>query len=137
MERGDSVCQWGASEVQETSALADFDAGEVLDILSTGILVLDDQLCVVYANPTAEGLLMMRVGQLRGRPLPGLLREPALLSHALQEALDVRDAVCVCDFAIAGEASSENHRECLRVSLLQNQVARNYLLLQLGRCGDV
>ena len=125
------MCEGEESEVQKTSALADFDAGEVLDVISSGILVLDQELCAVYANPTAETLLMIRLEQLRGRPLPNLLREGGSLAHALRQALDGQETVCDCDVALTEQEPRVDRCERLRVSLLRNQVARNYLLLQL------
>ena len=127
----------GSSEKQDVSALADFDTGEVLDAMSSGIVVLDEQLCAVYANPNAETLIMMGLEQLRGRPFTDFLREPRLLTKALQQALDGEETVCDCDLALASERPRmERRRARVRVSLLPKQVTRNYLLLQLEPCID-
>jgi len=128
------VREGGSSEKQEASALADFDTGEVLDALSSGIVVLDEQLCAVYANPQAESLLTMRLEQLRGRPLTDFLREPRSLGQALRQALDGGETVCDCDLALTSERPRVERRCArVRVSLLPKQVTRNYLLLQLER----
>jgi PAS domain-containing protein len=41
--------------------------GDLLDALSIGIVVLDAQLCVIYANSAAQDALAFRVNQTRGR----------------------------------------------------------------------
>jgi len=125
------VHEGGSTESQEASALADFDTGEVLDALSSGIIVLDEQLCAVYTNPRAESLLMMRLDEVRGRPLPGLLREGEALVVALREALDGKGAVCDCNLALASQREAPDRRVRVRTSLLPSQTARSYLLLQL------
>lgn len=48
--------------------LADFDTGRVLDELSLGIIVLDRQLCAIYANVIAQSLLGLHLPSMRGRP---------------------------------------------------------------------
>jgi PAS domain-containing protein len=42
--------------------------GDLLDALSIGIVVLDAQLCVIYANSAAQDALAFSVNQTRGRP---------------------------------------------------------------------
>lgn len=53
--------------------LADFDTGRVLDELSFGIIVLDRQLCAIYANVIAQNLLGLHLPSMRGRPLADFL----------------------------------------------------------------
>ena len=43
-----------AAEYAAPSALAHFDPADLLDALATGILMLDAQLCPVYANVAAQ-----------------------------------------------------------------------------------
>ena len=43
-----------AAEYTTPSALSHFDPTELLDALSTGIIVLDAQLCAIYANVAAQ-----------------------------------------------------------------------------------
>lgn len=57
----------------EPSVLADFDTGHVLDELSFGIIVLDRQLCAIYANVIAQNLLGLHLPSMRGRPLADFL----------------------------------------------------------------
>ena len=57
----------------EPSVLADFDTGRVLDELSFGIIVLDRQLCAIYANVIAQSLLGLHLPSMRGRPVRDFL----------------------------------------------------------------
>ena len=70
-----------ALEQASPSALAHFDAADLLDALATGIVMLDAQLCPVYANVAAQDLLAFslkhgarppvhRFPARRGRPEP-------------------------------------------------------------------
>ena len=61
------------SHRREPSVLVDFDTGYVLDALSFAIIVLDKQLCVIYANVVAQDLLALDLSSLRGRPLAHFL----------------------------------------------------------------
>ena len=73
-----------AAEYQSPSALSHFDPAELLDALSTGILMLDAQLCPIYANVAAQDMLAFSLNATRGRPFgdflhdaDGLDRDPA------------------------------------------------------------
>ena len=55
------------------SPLAHYDPADLLDALATGIVVLDAQLCVVYANVAAQTLLAMSFKSARGRPFDELV----------------------------------------------------------------
>ena len=46
------------------SPLSHFDPAELLDVLSTGVIMLDSQLCVVYANVGAQDLLAVPTGDI-------------------------------------------------------------------------
>ena len=64
-----------APERHAPSPLASYDPADLLDALATGIVVLDTQLCVVYANVAAQNLLAMSFNQARGRPFADLFAE--------------------------------------------------------------
>jgi len=51
------------------SPLSHFDPAELLDVLSTGVVMLDGHLCVVYANVGAQDLLAVGLNSARGRPI--------------------------------------------------------------------
>ncbi len=73
------------------SPLAHYDPADLLDALSTGIVVLDAQLCVVYANVAAQGLLAMSFNQARGRPYADLFADSDGLIATLKRARDTGD----------------------------------------------
>jgi two-component system, NtrC family, nitrogen regulation sensor histidine kinase GlnL len=75
------------------SVLAHFDAGELLDALSTGILMLDAQLCAVYANVAAQDLLAFSLKMTRGRPFTELLHDAEGLKGLLRRALETGEAL--------------------------------------------
>ena len=61
-------------------------AQEILDALSTGVLLLDSELRVLDANLAAENLLGMSANHARGRLLRELLRAPEELWQVLNRA---------------------------------------------------
>ena len=75
-----------AADAQMSSPLDHFDAHEMLDALATGLMVLDAQLCVVYANVSAQDLLSLSLRQTRGHPVPGevIVIEPGPLRLTLR-----------------------------------------------------
>ena len=84
-----------AAEHALPSALAHFDPAELLDALSTGIVMLDAQLCAVYANVAAQDLLAFSLNQARGRPFSDFLHDanglPAILRRALATGEGITD----------------------------------------------
>ncbi|HEY6453081.1 MAG TPA: PAS domain-containing protein, partial [Steroidobacteraceae bacterium] len=58
-----------AIEYLPPSPLSHFDPADLLDALATGLVVLDSQLCIVYANVGAQDMLAMGLNQARGRPI--------------------------------------------------------------------
>lgn len=64
-----------------------FDPQELLDALSTGVIVLGDELRVLSINTSAQNLLGMSANQVRGRPLAELLHAPQSLHQTLTRAL--------------------------------------------------
>ena len=124
---------------RDLSALADLDAADVIDTLSLGILVLDQELCAVYANFTAEHLLACHLTEMRGRPLTEFVSQPQRFACALNRALGNLEAVVDRDIPIvSGEALDMHSSIDLRVSPLHCQMSRTHLLLELSihRAGD-
>ena len=68
--------RWPLSSSQP-SPLSHFDPADLLDVLSTGVVVLDAHLCVVYANVGAQDLLAVGLNKARGRPITELFAESA------------------------------------------------------------
>ncbi|HEV2228615.1 MAG TPA: nitrogen regulation protein NR(II) [Steroidobacteraceae bacterium] len=76
-----------AAEYRSPSVLSHFDPAELLDALSTGILMLDAQLCPIYANVAAQDLLAFSLNMSRGRPFGDFLHDAGALNAILKRAL--------------------------------------------------
>ena len=117
---------------REDSVLADFDAGDLLDALSLGVIVLDLQLCAVYANDRAEDLLAIPAATLRGRPLASFLSQPQPFLKAVERALKSGETMAFHLSGCAAQAAGAAILS-LRVAPLRDQLSGRHLLLEL--CG--
>jgi nitrogen-specific signal transduction histidine kinase len=114
------------------SVLADFDTGRVLDELSFGIVMLDDQLCTIYANAIAQNLLAVDAPGIRGRPLPQLLPRPGRFVWALRRALRTGGAV---DYTLRmGFARWPDNADSInvRIAPLRNRMFGAYVLVEMS-----
>lgn len=118
---------------REDSVLADFYAGDLLDALSLGVIVLDLQLCAVYANVRAEDLLALPAAKLRGRPLASFLSQPQPFLHAVERALNSGETMVFHLAGCAARAAGAQATLSLRVAPLRDQLSGRHLLLEL--CG--
>ena len=82
------------------SVLAHFDAGDLLDALSTGIVMLDRELCAVYANVAAQDLLAFSLKMARGRPFIELLHDAEGLKGLLRRSLETGEALADREVAL-------------------------------------
>ena len=73
------------------SALSHFDPTDLFDALSTGIIVLDAQLCPIYANVAAQDLLAFSLNKARGRPFGDFLHDSNGLLSNLRRVLQTGD----------------------------------------------
>src|SRR5437016_13717374 len=89
-----------AVERASPSALAHFDPADLLDALSTGIIMLDAQLCPVYATVAAQDLLAFSLNTARGRPFADFLHEAEGLCPLLKRPLQTGEGIP--DRALAG-----------------------------------
>jgi two-component system, NtrC family, nitrogen regulation sensor histidine kinase GlnL len=89
-----------AAEYAAPSVLAHFDPADLLDALSTGLLMLDAQLCPVYANVAAQDLLAFSLNQARGRPFTDLLHEANGLCGILRRALQSGESIADRELAV-------------------------------------
>jgi nitrogen-specific signal transduction histidine kinase len=130
------VEQFIASEGRDDSVLVDLDTGSVLDALSVGIVVLDAQLCAVYANVTAEDTLALQVAKVRGQPLARFLPQPQRFLEAVNRALERGEAVEFQLEVADSEASQPAGAVSSRIAPLGYQVTGPYLLLEVsaGAC---
>jgi PAS domain-containing protein len=116
----------------EPSVLADFDTGCVLDILSFGIIILDGQLCSIYANAIAQNLLAVHLPDMRGRPLAHFLPRPGRFVCAVQRALRRRVAV---DYVLrTGLDRLPENVDSLKVRIapLRKQMYGAYVLVEMS-----
>src|SRR5580692_1204206 len=89
-----------AVEQAVPSALSQFDAADLLDALSTGIVMLDAQLCAVYANVAAQDLLAFSLKMARGRPFSDFLHDAEGLSRILRRALETGESIADREVAL-------------------------------------
>ena len=76
-----------AVEFSLPSVLSHFDPADLLDALATGIIVLDAQLCPIYANVAAQDVLAFSLKQARGRPFGDFLHDSNGLMVTLRRVL--------------------------------------------------
>src|SRR5256885_16107729 len=89
-----------AVERASPSALAHFDPADLLDALSTGIIMLDAQLCPVYANVAAQDLLAISLKTARGRPFADFLDDAEGLCRILKRALQTGEGIADRELAV-------------------------------------
>ncbi len=115
------------------SALAHFDPAGLLDALSTGIIVLDAQLCAIYANVAAQDLLAFSLNQARGRPFTDFLHEATGLKTSLRRALDTGEGIADRELTVR-LASAPREARTLDVTItpIEGPVTGTHLLLELA-----
>src|SRR6266478_2032035 len=89
-----------AVERASPSALSHFDPADLLDALSTGIIMLDAQLCPVYANVAAQDLLAFSLNMARGRPFADFLHDAEGLCRILRRALQTGEGIADRELAV-------------------------------------
>ncbi len=124
-----------AIEQLSPSPLSHFDPVDLLDVLSTGVIVLDAHLCVVYANVGAQDLLAMSLNQARGHPLPELFYDPQPLDQLLRRALERTEPCAGHEIALLSRLK-QSHREPVVVDVtvtpLEGQITGTHLLIELA-----
>lgn len=124
-----------AAESFVPSPPVQFDPAGLLDALSTGLLVLDEHLSVVYANVGAQALLRVSLNQSRGRPIQELFPDCTVLGELLRRSLDgiERCAGHEIELLVAGApGSGEPAVVDIAVTPLEGQVSGTHLLLELA-----
>ena len=99
-----------AAEYRSPSALSHFDPAELLDTLSTGILMLDAQLCPIYANVAAQDLLAFSLNMSRGRPFGDFLQDGGALNAILRRALESGEGIANRELQLKPFGSSRETR---------------------------
>jgi two-component system nitrogen regulation sensor histidine kinase GlnL len=123
-----------ALEHDYTSPLSHFDPADLLDALSTGIVMLDSHLCLTYANVGAQDLMAVSVNKARGRPFGDLFHDSQKLKDTLRRSLDRLEPCAQHEITlrpIGSPTPREPHVVDLMVSPLEGQVTGTHLLLEL------
>jgi len=111
----------------QTTPHADEAALAGLDLLSSAVILLDEQLRIRHCNPAAENLFAVSQRVSHGMPLAQLLGTPAVLTAALENALANKWSYTGHDFVVARENADSIHLDCT-VSPIDTPYAR--LLLE-------
>jgi two-component system, NtrC family, nitrogen regulation sensor histidine kinase GlnL len=117
------------------SPLSHYEPTELLDALSTGIVVLDSQMCLIYANVSAQDLMAVSVNQARGRPFGGLFHDAQQLTSILRRSLERVESCTQHELSLKA-LGSPTQREPTTVDLivtpLEGQVTGTHLLVELA-----
>lgn len=121
-----------AAEYNLPSALSHFDPTDLFDALATGIIVLDAQLCPIYANVAAQDLLAFSLNQARGRPFGDFLHDTNGLLTSLRRALDTGQGITDRELTVRPIGSPREARVLdITITPLEGQVTGTHLLLEL------
>jgi two-component system, NtrC family, nitrogen regulation sensor histidine kinase GlnL len=124
-----------ASDGNGASPLAHFDFVELLDALSTGLMVLDAHLCVVYANVGAQDMVGISLKQARGHPIGELFAGPQSLVELLRRSLNNNETCSDHEFTLAPLNTMQATRPPVVVDItitpLEGPITGTHLLLEL------
>jgi two-component system nitrogen regulation sensor histidine kinase GlnL len=122
-----------AIESNFPSALSHFDPADLLDALSTGIVMLDAQLCAIYANVAAQDLLAFSLNKARGRPFGDFLQDSNGLTHILRRALDSGEGIADRELVVRPLGAPRDTRILdVTITPLEGQITGTHLLLELA-----
>jgi len=124
-----------AIEQFSPSPLSHFDPADLLDVLSTGVIVLDAHLCVVYANVGAQDLLAVGLNQARGHPLTALFEESGALDELLHRALERSEPYAGHEIQLSPSIKQGRREPAVidvTVTPLEGQVTGTHLLIELA-----
>lgn len=122
-----------AAEYNIPSALSHFDPADLLDALSTGIIVLDAQLCAIYANVAAQDLLAFSLNKARGRPFSDFLLDGNGLTAILRRALEAGEGIADRELTVRPAGTPREPRTLdVTITPLEGQVTGTHLLLELA-----
>lgn len=116
-------------------ALSHCDTANVLDALVVGIAMLDAQLCLTYANPSALQLLSIAPERARGRPFLSLFRDAPAVEASLKAVMESglqRSMANVQLVSEQGSARDEAERFSLEIRPVDGFTTGIHLLLQLA-----
>ena len=115
------------------SALSHFDPADLLDALSTGIVMLDAQLCAIYANVAAQDLLAFSLNQARGRPFCDFLQDSNGFNGILRRALQTGEGIADRELIVRPIGAPRDARILdVTITPLAGQITGTHLLLELA-----
>jgi two-component system nitrogen regulation sensor histidine kinase GlnL len=115
------------------SVLSHFDPAELLDALATGIVVLDRQLCPIYANVAAQDVLGFSLKQARGRPFGACLHDSHSLIATLQRVLASGESIADRELVLKPVGALRDARVLdITITPLAGQITGTHLLLELA-----
>ena len=83
-----------------------------LDLLSSAVILLDNELRIRHCNPASENLFAASQRNCLGKPLAQLLGTPAALQTALENALNNRWSYTGHDIVVSRDNSEAIHLDC-------------------------
>ncbi|HMI37702.1 MAG TPA: nitrogen regulation protein NR(II) [Steroidobacteraceae bacterium] len=114
---------------------ARFDGSEILDALSTGLLVLDARLRLVYANVGAQDLLALSLRQGQDHTVGELFADPQALIELLQRSLANLEICAGHEFTLTPVSAVQAARPSLLVDItvtpLETARGEQQLLIEL------
>jgi two-component system nitrogen regulation sensor histidine kinase GlnL len=115
------------------SAIAHFEPADLIGALTTGIVMLDSDLCVVYANVAAQDLLAVSVNQARGKPFLSLVLEAESLGALMRRAVESGETLSERELAVQTGPLGREHRVIdVTMTPLDSEFDRKYLLLEIA-----
>jgi two-component system, NtrC family, nitrogen regulation sensor histidine kinase GlnL len=115
------------------SVLSHFDPTDLLDALSTGIIMLDAQLCPIYANVAAQDLLAFSLNKARGRPFGDFLQDSNGLIGLLRRALETGEGFADRELTVRPAGAPRDVRTLdVTITPLEGQITGTHLLLELA-----
>jgi two-component system, NtrC family, nitrogen regulation sensor histidine kinase GlnL len=115
------------------SVLSHFDPADLLDALATGIVVLDAQLCPIYANVAAQDVLAFSLKQARGRPFGDFLHDAQSLVATLRRVLSSGEGIADRELVLKPVGVSRDPRVLdVTITPLEGQITGTHLLLEFA-----
>lgn len=121
-----------AAERIDPAAQSPIEPLELLDALTTGVVLLDERLVVLQANVAAQGFMALGLNQARGRRLVDLLVDGHIFEDVLRRALTTGEVCRECDLGLRTWASPREAQGVdATVTPLLSPVGAQRLLLEL------
>jgi len=115
------------------SAIAHFEPADLIGALTTGIVMLDSDLCVVYANVAAQDLLAASVNQARGKPFLSVVIAAESLGTLMRRAVETGETLSERELTVQAGPLGREHRVIdVTMTPLDSEFDRKYLLLEIA-----